>query len=56
MHSLQPKHLQPGNMSIAVNILNNIIYNCTHTKKMQNIGEHNLYDQSEDESVDVYAQ
>jgi hypothetical protein len=28
-HSLQPKHLQPGNTSIGINTLNNIIHNCT---------------------------
>jgi hypothetical protein len=28
-HSLQPKHLQPGNTGIGINTLNNIIQNCT---------------------------
>jgi hypothetical protein len=57
MHSLQPKHPQPGDPSITINILNNIIYNCTIKKeKLQKIGEGNLYEQSEDEIVDVYAQ
>jgi hypothetical protein len=56
-HSLQPKHPQPGHVSIAVNILNNIIYNYTTKKeKLQKIGEGKLYEQSEDEIVDVYAQ
>ena len=59
MHSLQPKHPQPRHVSIVVNILNNIIYNCTikkNKKKLQKIGEGNLYEQSEDEIVYVYAQ
>jgi hypothetical protein len=55
---MQPKHPQPGSVSIVVNILNNIIYNCEKKKKkqLQRIGEGNLYEQSEDEIVDVYAQ
>jgi hypothetical protein len=36
MHSVQPKHPQLGHMSIAVNILNNIIYNC---KTKKNVAE-----------------
>jgi hypothetical protein len=44
-------------MSITVNILNNIIYNCTKKKKkLQKFGEGYLYEKRGDESVDVYAQ
>ena len=54
---MKPKHPQPRHVSITVNIWNNIIYNCTTKKeKLQKIGEGNLYEQSEDEIVDVYAQ
>jgi hypothetical protein len=53
-HSLQPKHPQPWHMRIIVNILNNIIYQ--KKKKLQKIVEGNLYEQGEDEIVDVYRQ
>jgi hypothetical protein len=48
---------------MVINILNNIIYNCKpppnpppKKKKNQKFGEGYFYEQSEDESVDVYAQ
>jgi hypothetical protein len=61
MHLLQPKHLQPGNMSITIKILNNIIYNYTppppkKKKNLQKFGEGYLYEKSESEFIDVYAQ
>jgi hypothetical protein len=56
MHLLQPKHPQTRKMSIEVHILNIIIYNCKKKKKLQKFGDGNLYEKSEDESVDVYAQ
>jgi hypothetical protein len=62
MHLLQPKHPQPINVSITVNILNNIIYKYTKEriiiikKKLQKFGEGYLYEQSDDEFVDVYTQ
>jgi hypothetical protein len=63
---LQLKHLQPWNPSIGINTLNNIIHNSTppcplkknknRIKQATKFGEGYLYNQSEDDFVDVYAQ